>query len=231
MVVAAAISDVVQVPLWLDLLAVFSGAVLGAVFAVRNHFDLAGVLALAMVTGFGGGVIRDVLLNQRPVAFQHNAYVVTAIAAALAGFFFATHIERLELPLSVLDAVTLAMYATVGVSKALSNHIAVVPAILIGVVAAVSGGVLRDVFVARVPEIFTPGTLYAIPAVIGTTIFAGLHGAGVGLGTNAPVAVSVIVVIRLAAYRFGVRGPRPVDATAVVWKRARAARIRPRRQR
>ena len=85
--------------------------------------------------------------------------------------------------------------------------------------------------VARVPEIFTPGTLYAIPAVIGTTIFAGLHGAGVGLGTNAPVAVSVIVVIRLAAYRFGVRGPRPVDATAVVWKRARAARIRPRRQR
>ena len=46
--------------------------------------------ALAMVTGFGGGVIRDVLLNQRPVAFQQNAYMITAIAAALAGFFFAT---------------------------------------------------------------------------------------------------------------------------------------------
>ena len=227
----AALGEVVQVPLWLDLLAVFSGAVLGAVFAVRNEFDLAGVLALAMVTGFGGGVIRDVLLNQRPVAFQRNAYVITAIAAALLGFFFATHIERLEQPLSILDAVTLAVYATVGVSKALSNHIAVVPAILIGVVAAVSGGVLRDVFVARVPEIFTPGTLYAIPALIGTTVFAGLHGAGVGLRTNAPISIAVIVVIRLTAYRFGVRGPQPVDATAVVWKRARAARIRPRRDR
>ena len=74
--VLAALGDVVQVPVWLDLLAVFSGAVLGAVFAVRNHFDLAGVLALAMVTGFGGGVIRDVLLNQRPVAFQQNAYKI-----------------------------------------------------------------------------------------------------------------------------------------------------------
>jgi len=220
-VFVAAANQVVQVPLWLDLLAVFAGAVLGAVFAVRRGFDIAGVFALAMVTGFGGGVVRDVLLNQVPVALERNAYVVTALIAATLGFFFATHIERLERPLVVLDAVTLAVYAIVGVSKALRNGIAPVPAIIIGVIAAVAGAVMRDLLVAQTPEIFKPGTLYATPAMLGTAVYAALHERGVGLEVSATASIALIIAVRLLAYKFAVTAPSPIDVTAVVRERAR----------
>ena len=216
-------TEVVQVPLWLDLLAVFAGAVLGAAFAVRRGFDIAGVFALSMVTGFGGGVVRDVLLNQLPVVLQRNAYVITALVAATIGFFFARHIERLEQPLAGLDAVTLAVFAIVGVSKALSNGIAVVPAIIVGVISAVSGAVIRDVFVARTPEIFKPGTLYAIPALLGCALFATLHGLRAPLELSAPISIAAVVTIRLYAYRYSVQAPVPVDA-AELFGRARRRR-------
>jgi uncharacterized membrane protein YeiH len=223
-VLIGAASEVVQVPLWLDLLAVFAGAVLGAAFAVRRGFDIAGVFAMSMVTGFGGGVVRDVLLNQLPVALQRNAYVLTALVAATIGFFFARHIERLEQPLVVLDAVTLAVYAIVGVSKALSNGIAVVPAIIVGVVAAVSGAVIRDILVAQTPEIFKPGTLYATPALLGCVLFASLHGLSVPLEASAPVSIAAVVTVRLLAYRFSVTAPSPIDAAALVRERAQRRR-------
>jgi uncharacterized membrane protein YeiH len=222
--IGAAASEIVQVPLWLDLLAVFAGAVLGAAFAVRRGFDIAGVFALSMVTGFGGGVVRDVLLNQLPVALQRNAYVLTALVAATIGFFFARHIERLEQPLVALDALTLAVYAIVGVSKALSNGIAVVPAIIVGVVAAVSGAVIRDVLVAQTPEIFKPGTLYATPALLGCAVFAALHGLSAPLEASAPISIAVVFTVRLAAYWFSVTAPSPIDAAALVRERARRHR-------
>jgi uncharacterized membrane protein YeiH len=225
-VLFATASEIVQVPLWLDLLAVFTGAVLGAAFAVRRGFDIAGVFALAMVTGFGGGVVRDVLLNQLPVVLQRNGYLVTAFVAATIGFFFARHIERLEQPLIVLDALTLAVFAIVGVSKALSNGIAVVPAILVGVVAAVAGAVIRDVLVAQTPEIFQPGTLYATPALLGCGVFAAMHGLGAPLAISAPVSIAVVFTVRIVAYRFSVTAPSPIDAAALVRERARRRRDR-----
>ena len=133
----------VQTPLWLDLAAVFTSAVMGALVAVRRDFDVVGVLALALVTGLGGGVIRDVLLNQVPVFLHEATYEAAALAAGGLAVYFAPNLTRIGWILLLSDAIGLGLYGVVGADKALVNGIDAFPAVLVGMAAAVGGGVLR----------------------------------------------------------------------------------------
>ena len=78
-----------------EIAATFVGAVSGALVAVRRRFDIVGVMTLALVAGLGGGIIRDVLLQRYGIAaFQHDYLLLTAVIAALIGFFFAERHPR-----------------------------------------------------------------------------------------------------------------------------------------
>jgi uncharacterized membrane protein YeiH len=206
----------VQTPLWLDLAAVFASAVMGALVAVRRDFDVVGVLALALVTGLGGGVIRDVLLNQVPVFLHKPSYPAAAIAAAALAFYFAPNLTRIGWVLLVSDAIGLGLYGVVGADKALVNGIDAFPAVLVGIAAAVGGGVLRDVLTAQPPAIFRRGELYALTALAGIVLYVALDRAGLKLAVSAALAVLVTTGLRIAAVRRGWRGPVPVDAVTSV---------------
>ncbi len=79
----------VQIPLWIDLLAVFVAGVSGALIAIRNRFDPSGVIVIAIVSALGGGIIRDVLIGRGPPAALSNAdYLYVALGAAAVGFLF-----------------------------------------------------------------------------------------------------------------------------------------------
>ena len=160
-------------PLHIDLGATFLFALSGALAAARRGYDPVGLFVLALVTGVGGGLLRDGLfLQQGPPAFLHEPmYLLVVAAASLLGYFFSAALTRISGLLFVVDALGLGAYAVVGSQKSLLLGLAVAPAILIGVVNAVGGGLLRDVLVREEPFLFKPGDFYALVAAAGAGLF------------------------------------------------------------
>jgi uncharacterized membrane protein YeiH len=183
----------------MDLVAVAIGSLQGAAFAAQfrdRRLDLLGVAIVGIATGFGGGILRDLLLNQVPLALQSNWYLPVATVSALLGMLLQRLVHRLSVTINVLDAVMLGLFGALGTTKALAFGLPVVPAIFVGAVAAVGGGILRDLLLNLPISIMQVGSLYAVAAIVGATTLAVLD----GFGVNALVAGIVCVVVT-----FGVR--------------------------
>jgi uncharacterized membrane protein YeiH len=160
----------------IDFLGVFVGALGGALAAVRDSrykYDLVGVTGLALASALGGGIIRDLILQQGPpLAFADVRYLVTALAGAVAGMIFASRIGKsTERAIIIIDAAALGLFAVSGSTRAINAGLRRLPALLLGGVTAVGGGSLRDVLSGRTPKIFERGELYAIAAIFGAAMF------------------------------------------------------------
>jgi uncharacterized membrane protein YeiH len=199
------------IPLWADLLAVGLGGIQGALFASgfrgQRRLDFLGVAIIGIMVGMGGGLIRDLLLNVTPVGLQSNWYLLTATGAALVGMLLAGVFQRLNAVIVALDAVVIGLFGAFGTSKALSLGLPLVPAVFVGVCAAVGGGVLRDVLVGLPVAIMHVGSLYAVAAGAGCLVLAFAHELGAPLPIAAVVGVVVTTVIRLLAVIFDVSLP------------------------
>jgi uncharacterized membrane protein YeiH len=164
---AAGLVSVPELVRVLDLTGVFANALLGGAVARSHRFDPVGFAALAIVSGLGGGLIRDTLLQHgTPVALTNYAYLTTALIGAVVAFAvrFEGHLWERLFPL--VDALALGCWAAVGAQKTLALGLGWLPAILLGTVTAVGGGAVRDIAVGRIPTIFGGNTLYATCAVI-----------------------------------------------------------------
>src|SRR5699024_1197017 len=157
--------------LLLDLLGTFAFALNGALTAVRHvRIDSIGVLTLGMITALGGGILRDVMLNDLPPAtFQDWRYLAVAAFGAFIVFIFAKHLGRMTVPIEVLDAVGLSVFAVTGASKAMEFGLGPVQAIILGTLTGVGGGTIRDALIGRILSVMSEG-LYAIPAIVGAGI-------------------------------------------------------------
>ncbi|WP_308493836.1 trimeric intracellular cation channel family protein [Microbacterium terrisoli] len=199
------------IPLWADLTAVALGGVQGAMFAAgfrgQRRLDFLGVALIGIMIGMGGGLIRDLLLNTTPVTLQNNWYLVTATAAALLGMLLAAPLAKLSGVIVGLDALVIALFGAFGTSKALALGLPLVPAVFVGVVAAVGGGALRDVLMGLPVAIMHVGSLYAVAAAAGCVVLAGMHAFGVPTVVAAIVGIAVTSVIRLLAVIFDVSLP------------------------
>ncbi len=194
------------IPLWADLSAVALGGLQGALFASgfrgQRRLDLLGVAIIGIVMGMGGGLIRDLLLNVTPSTLQSNWYLLTAVAAALLGMLLAT------IWLIVgLDALVIGLFGAFGTSKALYLGLPEVPAIFVGVAAAVGGGILRDVLMGLPVAIMHVGSLYAVAAGAGCVVLTVSFSFGAPLTAAAIIAVAVTTVIRLLAVVFDISLP------------------------
>lgn len=198
----------VDLPLLLDLLGVFFFAVSGSLLAARKGFDLIGSVLLGSLAGLGGGVIRDVILNQGPpAAFSDPIYLVPPLAASALVYFTVQNVQRSGWLLFTFDAGGLALFCVTGTLKALDAGMNPVAGILLGVTTAVGGGILRDVTANEVPSVFDPKDLYAIPAFIGAALATGLwHLGWLNLATGSAAAV-VVFALRMLSLHFGWRAP------------------------
>lgn len=194
-----------------DLVATFLLAVTGALAAMRKGWDFVGVLALAFVTGTGGGLLRDGLfLDAGPAAaLTDQRYLVVVLLGALAAAVLRRVPRRLETLVGVVDAAALGTYAVVGSYKSLAVGLAPLAAALVGVVNAVGGGVLRDVLSREEPFVFRPGQYYAAAAMVGSATFVSLVAVARTLPTQAAlVCIALVFVVRLVVMRFDLRtGP------------------------
>lgn len=197
-----------DLPLILDLLGVFFFAVSGCLLAARKGFDIVGSVLLGSMVGLGGGVIRDIILNQGPpAAFSNQIYLVPPVAAAALVYFTVKNVQRSGRLLFVFDAGGLALFCVTGSLKALEAGMNPVAAILLGVTTAVGGGILRDITANDVPKVFDPKDLYAIPAFVGaalTTVMWHLEWLNLATGT---VAAVVVFTLRLLSLRYGWHAP------------------------
>lgn len=193
------------IPLWMDLLAVGIGSVQGAAFAAQfrdRRLDLLGVAIVGIATGFGGGLLRDILLGQVPLALQSNWYLPVATAAALLGMLLQRLVHRLGVTINVLDAITIGMFGALGTTKALALGLPEVPAVFVGAVAAVGGSILRDLLLNLPIAIMQVGSLYAIAAIVGASSLVVLDAFGVDALVAGIVCVVVTFGVRVLALAF-----------------------------
>lgn len=195
----------IQLPLIFDLVATLVSALAGALVAVRRQYDYVGVFALAFVTGLGGALIRDGIFLQGgpPAAVRDSRYLVAVLAATV----IAVGIDQLGTSLSrvvlVFDAIGLGVYAVVGADRSLVAGLGHLGAILVGVINAVGGGVLRDVFTREEPVVFKPGQFYATAAAVAAGLYVAFR-AGFEMNPEvaAVIAAGVGILVRLLAVRY-----------------------------
>jgi uncharacterized membrane protein YeiH len=188
--------------------AVFAAS--GASAAVGKRLDLFGVVVIGVICALGGGAIRDILINAKPLVLTDWRYPLAAVVASLVVFRFHPALSRMRPTMLVLDAAGLALFTVVGTVKGLDFGFAVYAACIVGVLSGIGGGILRDVLVQEIPAVLRED-FYAMAAIIGALIVAiGARWESViGHWTLSLIAIAAIFVVRLVAIRFRWEAPKP----------------------
>lgn len=176
---------------WLDLTGVLANALLGGLVARSVKLDPVGFAILAILSGLGGGLIRDVLLQHgTPIALTDYAYVLTALAGAALAFLLPIEGRIWDRMWPLIDALALGCWAAAGAQKTLAFGLGWLPAVLLGTVTAVGGGFVRDVVMQRIPGILGGNTLYATCALAASAAMVIMYRQGLAVEGSA-VATAV----------------------------------------
>jgi uncharacterized membrane protein YeiH len=194
-------------PFWLDAAGVFVFAVSGAITASRKQLDIVGFVFVATVTGIGGGTVRDLVLGRDPVfwiAAPEYLYVTTA--AAVLVYFTAHLVERRYTVLLWADAIGLALFCVLGARIALLTGTGPVVAVLMGVMTATMGGLIRDVVCNEQPLILAR-EIYATAAALGAGVTVGMLALDLPAIAAEAAGIAAALIARGAAIQFGISIP------------------------
>ena len=194
-------------------------AISGVLVAARRRLDAVGVIVVAGVTAFGGGTLRDVLLDRRPFFWvEHWIYVVGVALLAMGAMLWmrGRHFKPTERALLWPDALGLGLFTATGTQLALAGAMPPLLAVLLGVVTAVCGGVLRDIVCNEIPAAFSDHRPYAVCAFAGGWVVVGAQTLGLGLdqASGMVAATALTVALRVLAVRCDWR--LPADRKSVV---------------
>jgi uncharacterized membrane protein YeiH len=190
----------------LNLAGTFVFGISGGLAAVRERLDLFGVVVLAGVVALAGGITRDLLIGVPPATFRDWRYLAAAAAAGLLCYCGRPALERIKRSVLIFDAVGLGLFCVTGATKALDFGIGPVPAILLGAITGIGGGILRDVLLSDVPTVLRH-ELYAIPALLGASILVIAQESGSDSPIFPVLGAAVCVGVRLVGLRYGVNVP------------------------
>src|SRR5215210_174212 len=191
----------------LDWLGIIVFAVTGALVASRKQMDIVGFILLGVVTGIGGGTLRDLLLGA-PVFWLHEpAYLITCVLVS-GLVFFTAHIPQSRYQFLLwLDALGLALFAVTGAEKASHAGTDGTVAVAMGVITATFGGIIRDLLGGETPVILSR-EIYASAALTGAVIFTSLVGVGAPREFAIGVGFAIGLLVRAAALHYGWSLPR-----------------------
>jgi uncharacterized membrane protein YeiH len=186
---------------FIDYAGTFIFALSGVMAGVEQKFDLFGVFILGFVTAVGGGTLRDMMIGSTPVGWMQNEmYVFLIIAAVPICFFGLKVVVKLKRSFFIFDTVGIGLFTILGMQKTLAIGLSPLIAVMMGVVSAVFGGIIRDVLANRTPLIFRK-EIYASACLGGALMYLGL---GYRVQDEIAITLSIftVIIIRILAIRF-----------------------------
>ena len=191
-----------SVLLAIEVAATVAFALSGILEATRRRMDIVGVFSVAFASAFGGGTLRDLLLDRRPLFWVQNPeYVWLVLAMTLAAplLLRAVRHQRVDRVMEGADALGLGLFAISGASLSMSAGMPAVVSVLMGAITAVCGGVLRDVLCNEIPRVFHDHVPYTLCAFIGAALFLALHAQGVASPASTAAGIAATSGLRLLA--------------------------------
>ena len=192
----------------LDYLGTIAFAVTGASKAIAYKADIFGIIVLATVVGVGGGVTRDVIFSRFPIAFSDPIYVGLTVGVGIVIFFLYAKFKKQMSIWLIFDAVGLGVFSILGAS--IIYHMIGLNFLLMlfgGMITAIGGGILRDVFVREIPIVFVK-EVYAIASIIGIVIFYSMLLFGVNVQFSSVIGIVSATGIRLLAMKYNWNLPK-----------------------
>lgn len=193
---------------FIEILAILVGAFSGFIEARRKRMDPVGVFTVAFITAFGGGTMRDILLDRRPLFWvTHQEYAILIFVLALIAAPLIRTLRQVvsERMIVIADAVGLGLFSIAGVAAALDAQMPIFIASMMGVITGIFGGVLRDIVCNEVPMVFRDGKPYAICAFIGSWMFLLMKKFGFEPDFALWSSAMVITTLRLITWKFEIR--------------------------
>jgi uncharacterized membrane protein YeiH len=195
----------------LDILGTFAFAISGALVAADKKLDLFGVVIIAFVTAVGGGMLRDILIDAHPINWIGDLnYLYTIFTAVFITFLFKSKILPLSKTLFLFDTIGLGVFTLLGLQKGLFYNLHPLVALIMGMISAVFGGVLRDVLTNKVPLIFEK-EIYASACLVGGITYLILNQFLYSKNLTFVISAIVIVSIRVIAVKFNLQLPKIKD--------------------
>ncbi|MEY4993603.1 MAG: hypothetical protein RIS82_725 [Actinomycetota bacterium] len=193
-----------------EILGTLAFALSGLIEAARKRLDLVGMAIVTALAAFGGGTLRDILLDRRPFFWVENwgwIWVILALCALALVFMRARHIELTEKSMQWPDALGLGIFAATGTQIAIDAGMPAIIAVIMGVITPVFGGVLRDVVVNEIPRAFNDHQPYAVVAFAGAWLVVLLNQLNWGAFWAVSASAAAIVALRMVAIGLGWRLP------------------------
>lgn len=195
----------------LDLLGTAAFAASGAWAGVRRDMDLFGIVLLGLVTAIGGGTLRDLLLGAPPFILKDETYLYLSLIVSLLVFVFHRKMEFLRHPLQYFDAVGLGTFVVIGTGKALDYHIGFFGSVMMGVMTATAGGMIRDILSNQIPLVLQR-EVYASACIAGGILLYLLHLTVFPESWALVMAALTVIIVRLLAIKKGWSLPRAVNS-------------------
>lgn len=185
----------------IDLLGTLAFAISGASKAIYYKLDWLGLLVMAIVTGVGGGITRDLLLGSTPpLALQNPNYIMICIAGAFLTLVVEKRFRFFMKFVLIIDALGLGFFTAVGASKAAQMESGALAIVLLAMITAAGGGLIRDILVSEIPQVLR-SDFYATAALLGGLLFLGLQNTTFSFPTQILITTFFTFIIRLIAIR------------------------------
>ena len=193
-----------------DIIGTLAFALSGLIEAARKKLDIVGMAMVSGLAAFGGGTLRDILLDRRPFLWVENeiwVWILILICIGALLFIRARHLEPTERAMQWPDAIGLGAFTAGGTQLALTAGVPAVISVIMGVLTAIFGGVLRDIVVNEIPKAFSDHIPYAVIAFTGGWVVVGLNLLNVDAFVAVAVGAIFTIVLRVLALLFGWRLP------------------------
>lgn len=184
-----------------DLAGTFIFAISGVLTALSKKFDLVGSIIIGIVTAVGGGTLRDLLIGETPVGWLLDLnYLIVILAAVVISYLFRNQIANLRKSMFLFDTMGIGLFTILGLQKTLGVGLSIPIAIMMGIVSAVFGGVIRDVLTNEIPLIFRK-EIYATACLAGAIVFIVIDHLSQLTTINMIVSMLVVFIIRYFAIK------------------------------
>jgi uncharacterized membrane protein YeiH len=209
------------IPLWLDLGAVALGAIYGATLATSRNAPLIGVLLVSVLMGFGGSMLRDIMLNTSINALTHGRYMTTVMVCTILGALIGNRLLQPKWLILMLDALVMGLFVVIGTEKAYLFGMPTSSSIFIGTITAIGGGILADLLLGQRPDIMSRGPWSASIALVCACWFVLAYSQG-WRGFAEVSSIALAVLLKGMVLWRGWEAPMPEHLKSVDWIRGRA---------